>query len=123
MHFQHPPHGEAKLVLCVAGAVFDVAIDLRRSSPSFGKVVATDLPSAGTRMFFIPSGCAHGFLTLEPASAVFYFIDVPFTPGAGGGVRWNDRAFPIDWPAKPQLLSDRDAGYPDFDLNRDAIPQ
>jgi dTDP-4-dehydrorhamnose 3,5-epimerase len=122
MHFQRAPHGEAKLVCCVSGAIFDVAIDLRSASPTFGKAVSTTLCATDTRMLFIPPGLAHGFLTLEPMSSVHYMIDVPFRPGAGAGVRWNDPAFAIEWPAEPRLMSERDGSYPDFDASIQVQP-
>jgi dTDP-4-dehydrorhamnose 3,5-epimerase len=121
LHYQRPPYPEAKLVLCVAGSMFDVAVDLRRGSPSFGTSVATTLPGDGSRLFYIPEGCAHGFLTREPDTKVFYFISGAFAADAAAGVRWNDPAFGIDWPEAPALMSDRDAAYPDFDPDRDGV--
>lgn len=114
MHSQAAPHEEAKLVHCVRGRIFDVAIDLRPNSPSFGSHVGVDLAADGDRLFFIPPGCAHGFLTREPDSDVLYYMGTAFVPGVGTGVRWNDPAFGIAWPDVPTLMSDRDAGYPDF---------
>jgi dTDP-4-dehydrorhamnose 3,5-epimerase len=122
LHYQRAPHQEAKLVHCVSGSVFDVAVDLRRSSRSFGKAVATTLSEFGTHLFYIPRGCAHGFLTLERDSSVAYFIDSAFEAHAGAGVRWNDPAFAIAWPAAPDLISARDAAYPDFDLAVEGLP-
>ncbi len=117
MHFQAPPHEEAKLIQCVRGRVFDVAIDLRRASASFGRCVWTELSADGSRLFLIPKGCAHGFLTLEDNSDLLYYMGDAFVPGAGKGVRWNDPAFKIPWPAAPRLISARDAAYPDYDLS------
>jgi len=116
MHFQAPPHEEAKLVQCVRGRVFDVAVDLRRSLRSFGRCVGTELSADGNRLFLIPKGCAHGFLTLEDNCDLLYYMGDAFVPGAGRGVRWNDPAFKIPWPAAPRLISERDAAYPDYDL-------
>ena len=121
LHFQRPPHGEPKLVQCVRGRIFDVAVDLRRSSPSFGKWAGAELSADSDRLFYIPAGCAHGFLTLEPDSDVLYYMGAPFVSGAGAGVRWDDPAFAIAWPGVPQLISDRDAHYPDFDPDRDGL--
>lgn len=122
MHYQHPPHLEAKLVLCAAGSIFDVALDLRRGSRTFGKAVGTHLSGDGARLFYIPEGCAHGFLTLEPDSSVFYLIGTAFQDGQGAGVRWDDPAFAIEWPEAPVLMSDRDASYPDFDPGTGGVP-
>jgi dTDP-4-dehydrorhamnose 3,5-epimerase len=115
LHFQAPPHEEAKLVQCVRGRIFDVAVDLRRHSPSFRRSVCTELSGDGNRMFLIPKGCAHGYLTLEDDSDILYYMGDAFVPGVGQGVRWNDPAFSIPWPAAPRLISPRDAAYPDFD--------
>jgi dTDP-4-dehydrorhamnose 3,5-epimerase len=115
LHYQAPPHGERKVVQCVRGRVFDVAVDLRRDSPSFRQWFGVELSPAARRMMFIPPGCAHGFLTLEPASDLVYLMGEPFAADAGRGVRWNDAAFGIDWPAPPRMISPRDAAYPDFE--------
>jgi dTDP-4-dehydrorhamnose 3,5-epimerase len=116
LHFQAPPHGEAKLIQCVRGRVFDVAVDLRQHSLSFRRSVCLELAADGNRLFLIPKGCAHGFLTLEDNSDILYYMDAVFVPGAGQGVRWNDPAFKIPWPVAPLLISERDAAYPDFDV-------
>jgi dTDP-4-dehydrorhamnose 3,5-epimerase len=114
MHLQGEPHGEAKLVQCVRGRIFDVAIDLRRTSPSWMSVVSVELDADADRLFYIPPGCAHGFLTLEAHSDLLYYMGTRFVPGVGLGVRWDDPAFGIDWPAAPAVISDRDASYPDY---------
>jgi dTDP-4-dehydrorhamnose 3,5-epimerase len=118
MHFQKPPHEEIKLIQCVRGRVFDVALDLRRDRPSFGRSVGTELSADGNRLFLIPKGCAHGFLTLEDNSDLLYYMGDAFVSGAGQGLRWNDPAFKIPWPAAPRLISERDATYPDYDPSR-----
>jgi dTDP-4-dehydrorhamnose 3,5-epimerase len=114
MHYQEPPHAEAKLVHVTRGAVFDVALDLRRDSPTFRRWQGVRLDADGMSALFIPEGCAHGFLTLEPDSDVLYHISRPYEPGRGRGVRWDDPAFAIDWPARPEVISERDGGYADF---------
>ena len=114
MHFQAPPHEEPKLIQCVRGRIFDVAIDLRRQSASYKHSVHTPLSAEENRLFFIPSGCAHGFLTLESNCDVFYYMGAAFVPSAARGVRWNDPAFEIPWPRLPNLMSERDASYADY---------
>lgn len=114
MHYQAVPHGEAKLVRAVRGRIFDVALDLRPGSATRLRWTATELSADNGRALFIPEGVAHGFLTLEPNSDVLYQIDRKFEPGHGRGVRWNDPAFAIEWPAAPEVISGADAGYPDF---------
>jgi dTDP-4-dehydrorhamnose 3,5-epimerase len=116
LHYQADPHGEAKVVRCTRGAIYDVALDLRRGSPTFLSWHGVELGADNGRQFVIPEGCAHGFQTLADDSEVFYLISVPYVPGAGRGVRWDDPAFGITWPAPPphgRTLSARDAEYPD----------
>ncbi|TRW14871.1 dTDP-4-dehydrorhamnose 3,5-epimerase family protein [Glacieibacterium frigidum] len=114
MHYHPAPHAEAKLVQCVRGRILDVAIDLRRGSPTYLEHAAVELDARGSQSLFIPEGCAHGFLTLEDDSDVLYHMGSAFVAGVGAGVRWDDPAFGIAWPAAPRLISDRDAAYPDF---------
>lgn len=114
MHYQPDPHGETKLVRVVRGRIFDVALDLRPGSASFGRWTGIELDALGARALFIPEGVAHGFLTLEPETDVLYQIAPMFEPGHGAGVRWNDPAFAIAWPSAPKVISERDATYLDF---------
>jgi dTDP-4-dehydrorhamnose 3,5-epimerase len=118
MHWQQAPHGEAKLVRCTRGAIFDVAIDLRRDSPTHRCWAAAELTEDNGLALFVPVGCAHGFQTLADDSEVLYLMSTPYVPGSGRGVRWDDSAFGIEWPEPPpdgRTISERDASYPDFD--------
>jgi dTDP-4-dehydrorhamnose 3,5-epimerase len=114
MHYQSAPYAESKLVRCTRGAIYDVALDLRADSPTFREWIGVTLTADNREMIYIPEGCAHGFLTLEDNSEVFYQISEFYRPEAARGARWDDPAFGIVWPAKPQLLSERDRDYPDF---------
>ncbi len=114
MHLQAAPHGETKLVRCTSGAIYDVLIDLRPESATHREWVGFTLSAENGQMLVVPPGVAHGFMTLEPMSEVFYQISVPFHPPSARGVRWNDPAFGVEWPAEPQLISERDRTYPDF---------
>lgn len=114
MHYQAEPFGEAKLVRATRGAVHDVLIDLREDGPTRFAHVAIRLDAVSGDAVYIPQGCAHGFLTLEPDTEVLYQMNRPYQPGAGRGVRWNDPFFAIPWPGEPVLVSDRDAAYADF---------
>jgi dTDP-4-dehydrorhamnose 3,5-epimerase len=117
LHFQAAPHGEAKLVRCTRGAVYDVVVDLREGSPARGSWFGIELRAGGTRSLFAPAGLAHGFQTLEDASEVHYQMSYPYVRGAASGVRWDDPAFAIAWPEPPaggRTLSERDATYPDW---------
>lgn len=114
MHYQAPPHGEVKIVRCTRGALYDVIVDLRPSSPAFRRWFGVELSADNRRMLYIPEGVAHGFLTLVPDTEVSYQMSRVHVPEAARGVRWNDPAFAIDWPAPVECLSERDRSYPDF---------
>ena len=114
MHYQLPPHAETKLVRCIRGAFWDVALDLRSNSPSFGKWFGAELSAENRRMMYLPKGCAHGFITLTEDTEAFYMVDAFYAPQTERGVRWNDPKFAIQWPAKPVIMSDKDQVYPDF---------
>lgn len=114
MHVEDPPHQEVKLVRCTRGALFDVALDLRRDSPTHGQHVGVTLTPDAGNMLYIPAGCAHGFLTLADDTEVCYLMAPFYVPRPTRGVRWNDPAFAIEWPIPVTVISQRDAGYPDF---------
>ena len=118
MHFQASPFEEAKLVRCTRGAIHDVIIDLRPDSPTFMQHVGVQLTPDARNMLYVPEGFAHGFLTLEDHTEVFYQMSEFYVPGAARGFRWDDPAFAIDWPAPVSVISERDAAYPDFALVR-----
>jgi dTDP-4-dehydrorhamnose 3,5-epimerase len=114
MHFQSTPYQEAKLVCCVQGAVFDVIIDIRPESPTYRKNFAIELRADLHNALFVPEGFAHGFLTLEPDTRVFYQMSEFYAPDAARGFRWNDPAFGVKWNGEINLISERDANYPDY---------
>ncbi|WP_430474907.1 dTDP-4-dehydrorhamnose 3,5-epimerase [Thalassospira lucentensis] len=118
MHFQRNPVGDPKIVRCISGKIFDVVIDLREGSPTYCQWVSAELSAQNRKSFIIPSGCAHGFLTLEPDSEVMYLMGAPFVPDLAAGVRWNDPAFAIEWPSPPKVINDRDANYPDYERQK-----
>jgi dTDP-4-dehydrorhamnose 3,5-epimerase len=118
LHYQLGAAAEAKLVSCISGRMFDVAVDLRLESPTYGGWAATELEADADVSLFIPGGCAHGFLTLEDDSVVHYQISTPHRPEAAAGIRWDDPGLGIDWPATPRVLSERDRTYPDHDWRR-----
>lgn len=111
MHYQKPPHAEAKLVRCTAGAIHDVVLDLRTGSPSFLKWAAAELSADNRSALYIPEGCAHGFLTLTDASEVYYQISTGYHPESAAGVRWDDPAFAIVWPHGDVIMSERDRQF------------
>ena len=114
LHYQVEPHSETKVLRCTRGAIFDVLLDLRPESSTFMRWESFELTAENCRMLYVPPGLAHGFITISPNSEVFYQIDKPYVPGAARGVRWNDPAFSITWPIKPQTISAKDSNYPDF---------
>ena len=114
LHWQAAPWGESKLVRCVRGAVFDVAVDLRRDSPALCRWVAFELNASGRDALYLPEGVAHGYQSLEDDVELHYQMSAPYHPEAARGVRWNDPAFGIAWPIPDPILSERDATYPDF---------
>lgn len=118
MHFQLPPFEEEKLVRCTRGAIYDVIIDLRHESKSFGKYFGATLTAESRTMLYIPKGFAHGFLTLEDDTEIFYQMSEFYAPDSARGVRWNDPAFGIEWPGEVRVLSKKDRSYPDFDLKK-----
>lgn len=114
MHFQNPPHVEAKVVTCLRGAIHDVVLDLRPGSPTYRRHEAFTLSGVNRRRLYIPRGCAHGFLTLADDAEVFYLISDPHVPEAARGFRFDDPAFGIAWPFAPFVVSKRDLCWPAF---------
>lgn len=113
LHFQVPPRAQAKLLRVVRGAVFDVAVDLRWGSPSYGRHVSAVISAAAWNQIFVPEGFAHGFCTLEPGTEVLYKVSAFYAPEAEQGLLWNDPDLAIDWPAAAgAVLSERDRGWP-----------
>ena len=113
LHFQASPHEEVKVVTCSKGRIFDVVVDLRRESSTFGAWAGVELSASNLLSLYIPKGVAHGFLTLEPDSDMRYQISTPYVPEAARGVRWDDPDIGIAWPSVgPLTMSDRDRGLP-----------
>lgn len=115
LHYQLGTSAETKIVTCVAGRAWDVVLDLRRDSPTFGQTVAVELTPENRKLVVVPEGCAHGFLTLESETTLIYFASAGWDPVRERGVRWDDPAFAIPWPIPPRVVSERDAAHPDFD--------
>jgi dTDP-4-dehydrorhamnose 3,5-epimerase len=115
MHYQLAPKAETKLVRCIRGALYDLILDLRRSSPTFGKSFGAELTAENRRMMYVPKGLAHGYITLADDTEAFYFVDEFYAPECERGIRWNDPRFDLSWPIAPAVLSDKDAVQRDFD--------
>jgi dTDP-4-dehydrorhamnose 3,5-epimerase len=115
LHYQRPPHEEAKLVRCTRGAMFDVVVDLRADSPTYRCWFGIELTPENGRMLYVPRGCAHGYQTLADETETFYHVTAAYAPEAEAGVRWDDGAFGIEWPPAPErLISPKDASWPDY---------
>lgn len=112
LHFQRPPHAQAKLVRVVSGSVWDVAVDIRRSSPFFGKWVGVELSAENKRQFWIPSGFAHGFLALSDTAEFLYKTNSFYHVPSEGSVAWNDPQLAIEWPERTPVLAAKDAAAP-----------
>jgi dTDP-4-dehydrorhamnose 3,5-epimerase len=114
LHFQVPPHAQAKLIGCVRGRIFDVVVDLRKNAPSYGKWVGAELTAENGKQLFVPVGFAHGYVTLEPDTEVFYKVSAYYAPDHEGGLRFDDPEIGIDWPlpASGAILSPKDRILP-----------
>ncbi|WP_421578285.1 dTDP-4-dehydrorhamnose 3,5-epimerase [Shinella sp. M31] len=112
LHFQRAPHQEVKLVSCLKGAIWDVAVDLRPQSRSYCRWTAAELSADNMRQLYIPEGFAHGFLSLTEDAVVGYLISARYHPASAAGARYDDPALAIDWPAKPAVMSEKDGNWP-----------
>ena len=120
LHFQLPPHAQGKLIACLTGAIYDVAVDLRVGSPTYGQHVALTLSAAESRQLWVPPGFAHGYCTTAPDTRVFYKLTAPYHAASMSGLLWRDPALAIDWPVDPAetQVNSRDDSWPTLaDLN------
>ncbi|HXW64592.1 MAG TPA: dTDP-4-dehydrorhamnose 3,5-epimerase [Burkholderiaceae bacterium] len=115
LHYQLAPKAESKLVRCIRGALYDLILDLRDGSTTFGKSFGVELSADNRRMMYVPKGFAHGFVTLTDNTEVFYFVDEFYSPEHERGVRYNDPAFELHWPITPTVVSDKDKAHPLFE--------
>lgn len=114
LHYQDAPYQEVKLVRCTRGSIYDVVVDLRPESPTFKQWISVVLTDEWRNMLYVPEGCAHGVLTLEEQTEVFYQMSEFYHADLSCGVRWDDPAFRIVWPAQVEVISERDRTYPNF---------
>lgn len=114
MHYQLAPAAETKLVRCIKGSLWDCIVDVRPESATYGKWFGAELSAENRRMMYVPMGFAHGFITLEPDTEAFYFVDEFYAPEQERGLRWDDPKIGIEWPREPVVLSDKDRAHPDF---------
>jgi len=117
LHYQVNPYQETKFLRCTRGRIFDIIIDLRPDSPTFMQWIGNELSSDNYKMVYVPENFAHGILTLEDNSEVYYPVTQFYTQGAERGIRWNDPAFNIKWPVEVEIVSEKDNSHPDFDIS------
>lgn len=115
MHYQNEPFAETKIVQCIRGKIFDVILDIRRNSKTFGRWISIELNCANHQAVYIPKGMAHGFQTLENDSELLYLISSKYNKNSAKGVRWNDKKFGIEFPIEISAINERDANYTDFE--------
>jgi dTDP-4-dehydrorhamnose 3,5-epimerase len=115
LHYQLDPSAEVKVVRAISGAIWDVILDLRPGSETFGRSFGAELTGDNRRMMYVPRGFAHGFLTLAPDTETLYLVSAAYDPERERGVRYDDPRFAIDWPAEPSVVSEKDMAHPDFD--------
>ena len=114
LHLQRPPFAQSKIIRVIRGAIFDVIVDLRAHSPTFGQWEGFEMTETNFSMLFVPHGFAHGFCTLAPRTEVLYKVDTPYAPQYEGGIRWNDPDIGIQWPNDAPVLSEKDKNLPFF---------
>jgi len=114
MHHQAAPHEETKLIRCTKGALYDVIIDLRPGSATYKQWIGVELTAGNYKLLYVPENFAHGFQTLEDNTEAVYQVSQFYTPGAEQGIRWDDPTFNIKWPGEVEVISDKDANWPDF---------
>ena len=114
LHYQAKPHAQGKLMRVIAGAIWDVAVDIRRASPTFGKWIGVELDGEGKNMFWIPPGFAHGFVTLSESVHLLYKCTTEYDKASERGIRWDDPDIGVEWPTREVLVSARDAALPAF---------
>ena len=118
MHYQIAPYGETKLIRCVRGALYDVIIDLRTDSPTYMQWLGVELSAENYQMLYVPEGFGHGFQTLVDNTEATYQVSQFYTPGAEGGIRYNDPAFGIEWPLDVKVISDKDKSWADYEEDK-----
>lgn len=121
LHYQLGPMEEVKLVRCIQGSIYDVIVDIRPESPTFGLSYGAILSAENRTMMYVPKGFAHGFLTLSDTAETFYMVSQYYSKPLERGIRWNDPFFHIDWPISPSIISERDRSHPDFCLRMEPV--
>lgn len=118
LHYQAAPHAETKLIRCVKGSIYDVIVDLRPDSPAYTQYISAELTAENYRMLYVPAYFAHGFMTLKDNTEVVYQVSEFYSPESERGIRWNDPSFQIKWPSAVKVISDKDASWSDYILQK-----
>ena len=121
LHFQRPPHTESKVVRCISGAIWDVVLDIRKNSETYGQWFGTKLDACNRTMMYVPPGFAHGFITLTDTAEVLYLVSAAYAPDSEGTVRWNDPFHGIAWPEEPLQISEKDKSVSDWTDNNSIV--
>lgn len=119
LHYQLAPMQEVKIVRCIRGKIYDLILDIRQDSKTFGHSFGIELSEENKTMLYIPKGCAHGFMTLEDNSELFYLVSQYYSPELERGIRWDDPEFSIKWPNTPTIISERDLWHKDFSTSHE----
>ena len=114
LHFQNPPHAEVKLIRCFRGSIWDVMVDIRKNSKTYGQWYGVELSAENRNMVYIPEGFAHGFISLSDDSEILYMVSSPYAGHAEGTLRWNDPFHQIEWPIEPSIISEKDRNAKDW---------
>lgn len=118
LHYQRPPQAEVKLVRCIKGAIWDVIVDIRKGSKSYGKWTGAELSEENRDMMYVPKGFAHGFISLTDDSEILYMVSAKYNPELEGTLRWNDPVHGIEWPIQPRILSEKDQNVTDWNESK-----
>tara|TARA_R100001143_G_C3359601_1_gene134666 strand:+ start:1248 stop:1796 length:549 start_codon:yes stop_codon:yes gene_type:complete len=118
LHFQRPPQSEVKMVRCIKGAIWDVIVDIRKGSKTYGEWVGAELNEENRDMMYVPKGFAHGFISLTEDSEILYMVSARYNPDLEGTLRWNDPFHGIEWPMAPQILSEKDQNATDWNESK-----
>ena len=118
LHFQYPPKAETKIIRCIRGSIWDVIVDIRKDSKTYGEWYGTELNEENGSMLYVPKGFAHGFVSLSDNSEIIYLVTEYYSPEAEGTLRWNDPFHGIKWPLEPKIISEKDVNVPNWNINK-----
>lgn len=121
LHFQYPPYTEVKLVRCIKGVIWDVIVDIRKDSETYGEWVAAELSQDNRSMMYVPKGCAHGFISLTSDTEIIYMVSSKYAPDYEGTLKWDDQFHNIEWPIIPEVISEKDQKTSEWDLNQSIV--